>query len=340
MTNRIVLSSVIAAFFCVLTGAQAAGTNSISDASAGNPVIARGTGLEITRRGLDDAMAGIRHPVPPAQMILAQKQILNSLIDTKLLLAKATDADKGTGKNAADLQVTAAIENAGSQEAFDQRLKTNGLTEAGVRAKVTEEATIQAVLQRELKINVTDDDVHKFYDSHRSSSFETPEMARVSHILIFTVDPVTRGPLPADQQLSQRKLADELLKNIRAGVDFQALAKQYSEDPGSKENGGVLPPFPRGQMAQEIDDAAFSLTNNQVSGIIATSTGCQIIKVLERIPASRTPYLAAVPKIKEYLAQQQIQKLAPAYLESLKTAAGVEILDPDLKGTNAAPSSL
>ena len=255
------------------------------------------------------------------------------------MLAKATDADKAAGKNAANLQITADIENLGSQETFDQRLKTNGLTEASFRSKLADDATIQAVIQRELKVNVSDDDVQKFYDSHRISAFETPEMARVSHILIFTVDPVTHEALPADQQLSQRKLADELLKNIRDGVDFQALAKQYSEDPGSKESGGLLPPFPRGQMAQEIDAAAFSLTNNQVSGVITTSSGYQIIKVLERIPASRTPYLTAVPKIKEFLTQQQIQKLAPAYLESLKAAAGVEILDPGLKGTNAASSS-
>jgi foldase protein PrsA len=339
MKSRVILSTVIAAIFCVLTGAQAAGTNSISDASSGSPVVARGTGFEITRGDLADAMAKIKQPIPPAQMILAQKQILNSLIDTKLLLAKATDADKASGKKAADLQITADIENLGSQEMFDQRLKTNGLTEAGFRSKLADEATIQEVIKRELKINISDDDVQKFYDSHRVSAFETPEMARISHILIFTVDPVTREALPAGQQLSQRKLADDLLKNIRDGVDFQALAKQYSEDPGSKESGGVLPPFPRGQMAQEIDDAAFSLTNNQVSGIITTSTGYQIIKVLERIPASRTPYLTAVPKIKEFLTQQQIQKLAPSYLESLKASAGVEILDPDLKGTNAAPSS-
>jgi parvulin-like peptidyl-prolyl isomerase len=335
MKSKIFLSTIVAAIICVLTGAQAADT----DASAGNPVIARGSGFEIRRGELDEAMAEIKQPIPPAQFILAQKQILNGIIDTRLLLAKATDEDKAAGTNAADLQITAAIENAGSPEAFDQRLKTNGLTEAVVRAKVTDEATVQAVIKRELKINVSDADVQKFYDSHRISAFETPEMARVSHILIFTMDPVTREALPADQQQSQRNLADELLKNIHAGVDFQTLARQYSEDPGSKDGGGVLPPFPRGQMAQEIDDAAFSLTNNQVSGIITTSVGYQIVKVLERIPASRTPYLTAVPKIKEFLAQQQIQKLAPPYLESLKATAGVEILDPGLKGTNAAPSS-
>jgi parvulin-like peptidyl-prolyl isomerase len=336
--TKVIFSTALAAVLCAFQAASAADTNVATIATLGNPVIARGTGLEITRGDLDDALASVKsaaaaqnQAISPEQEVRIEKQILNQIIDTKLLLAKATDEDKAAGKKAADLQITAAIENVGSQEAFDQLLKTNGLTEAGLRAKRTDAATADAVIQRELKISVSDDDIKMFYDSRRISAFETPEMARVSHILIFTVDPVTREPLSSDQQLAQRKLADDLIKNIRAGVDFQTLAKQYSEDPGSKESGGVLPPFPRGQMAPEIDAAAFSLTNNQVSDIITTSVGYQIVKLLGKIPASRTPYLTAVPKIKEFLTQQQAQKLAPAYLDGLQKAAAVEILDPNLK---------
>jgi len=83
----------------------------------------------------------------------------------------------------------------------------------------------------------------------------------VSHILIFTVDPVMRGAARAELD-ARRKLGENLVKAARAGTDFGKLAKQYSEDPGSKADGGELPPFPRGQMAPEIDTAAFSLTNN------------------------------------------------------------------------------
>jgi parvulin-like peptidyl-prolyl isomerase len=333
MKNRIILSAVIATVLCAATGAQADDTNAAAGAS---PVVARGTGFEIKRGELDEAMATIKQTIPPAQIILAQKQVLNQIIDTRLLLAKATDEDKAAGKKTADLQITDAIEKVGSQEAFDQLLKTNGLTEAVVRARRTDDATAQAVLQRELKVSVTDDEVKKYYDAH-TADYEQPEMARISHILIFTVDPVTHATLSAAQLDVRLKLSENIVKAARSGTDFSKLAKQVSEDLGSKANGGELFPFPRGQMAPEIDAAAFSLTNNGVSDVITTSVGYQIIKLIEKIPSKKTSYLAAIPEIKQGLMQQKFRQLAPAYLEGLQKAAGVEILDPSLQGTNAAP---
>lgn len=336
IAGRINLPAIIAAFISAVTVAQAADTNSMAGASLGNPVIARGTGVEIKRGDLDEAMAAIKQTIPPAQIILAQKQILNSLIDTKLLLAKAKDEDKAAGKKAADLQITAMIENVGSQAAFDQLLKTNGLTETGLRAKRTEDATAEAVIQRELKINITDDEVKKYYDAH-TADYEQPEMVRISHILIFTVDPVTHATLPATQLDTRRKLSENIVKAARSGADFSKLAKQASEDFGSKASGGELPPFPRGQMLHEIEDTAFSMTNNQVSDVITTSVGYQIVKLLEKIPFKKTSYLTAIADIKQGLTQQKFRQLAPAYLDGLQKAAGVEILDPSLKGTNAPP---
>jgi parvulin-like peptidyl-prolyl isomerase len=337
MKNRIIFSTAVATVLCALTGVQAADTDGTAGASLGNPVIASGTGLEIKRGDLDDAMASIKQTIPPAQIILAEKQILNSLIDTKLLLAKATDEDKAAGKKAADLQITAAIENVGSQPAFDQLLKTNGLTEDVFRTKRTDDATAEAVIQRELKINVTDDEVKNYYDTH-TSDYEQPEMVRVSHILIYTVDPVTREALPPAQSDARRKLSDNIVKAARNGADFSKLAKQYSEDPGSKASGGELLPFPRGQMLPEFESAAFALTNNEVSDVITTSVGYQIIKLLEKIPSKKTSYLTAIAEIKQGLTQQKFRQLAPAYLDGLQKAANVQILDPSLKVTNVPPA--
>jgi foldase protein PrsA len=337
---KVVFSTVLAGVLFAGLRAPAADTNAAPAASPGNPVIARGNGIEIKRGELDEAMAGVKaqtQDLTPAQILQIQKQMLNQLINTDLLLGKATDADKAAGQKRADLQMTAAIENAGSQEVFDQRLKANGLTETGLRAKITRDATAQAVLERELKIAVTDDEVKKYYDAH-TADYAQPEMARVSHILIFTVDPVTRAALPADQQLAQRRLVDNLLKNIRAGGDFATLAKQYSDDPGSKDNGGVLLPFPRGQMLREIEDAAFSLTNNQVSDVITTTSGYQIVKLLENIPSKKTGYLIAAAEIRQGLTRQKFAQLAPAYMDGLRKAAGVEILDPNLKAVAPAAS--
>jgi len=338
MKSRFFLTTLATVFLFALTGAQAQDTNATA-ASLSNPVIARGTGLEIRRGDLDDAMAGVKQTIPAAQIILAQKQVLTQLINTRLLLAKATDDDKAAGKKAADLQMTAAIENAGSQAAFDQRLMTNGLTEAGVRAKLTDDAVAQAVIQRELKVSVTDDEAQKYYDAH-TADYEQPEMVHISHILIFTVDPMTRATLSASQLDVRRKLSENIVKAVRSGADFSKLAKQVSEDLGSRANGGELQPFPRGQMLHEIDDAAFSMTNSQVSDVITTSVGYQIIKLIEKIPAKKTSYLTAIADIKQGLTRQKFAQIAPPYLDGLQKAAAVEILDPSLKGTNAVPAAL
>ena len=77
-----------------------------------------------------------------------------------------------------------------------------------------------------------------------------------------------------------------LLKRARAGEDFAKLAKEYSEDPGSKDKGGEYK-FPRGQMVPEFEAAAFSLKTNQVSDIVTTSFGYHIIKLSEKIPAQK-----------------------------------------------------
>src|SRR5664279_1243943 len=95
--TKIIFSTALAAVLCAFQAASAADTNAATTATLGNPVIVRGTGLEITRVDLDDAMTGIKaqnQALTPAQVLQVQKQILNRLIETKLLLARATDADK------------------------------------------------------------------------------------------------------------------------------------------------------------------------------------------------------------------------------------------------------
>jgi parvulin-like peptidyl-prolyl isomerase len=306
--------------------------NSVADAS--NPVIASGAGFTITRGDLDQALAGIRtQSLTPTQLLVRQKAALTNLIDIKLVLAKATDDDKAAGQKAADLQITADIENFGSKQAFDSVLNTNGFTEAFYRGKIADDETVNAVLKRVLNVSVTDQDVQDYYDTH-TADFEQPQMAHISHILIFTIDPVTQAALPDVQLLERRRVAENIVKLARAGADFASLAKQASEDPGTKAQGGELLPFPRGQMSPEIDSAVFSMTNNQVSDVITTSVGYQIVKMMNLVPATKTSYLTAAEQIRQGLTRQKFQQLEGPYLDGLQKAANVQILDSTL----AAPT--
>ena len=113
---------------------------------------------------------------------------------------------------------------------MDQQLKSMGLTQEQFRAKMLEDAVAEAVLRRELKVNVSDADAKKFYDDN-PAKFEQPEMVRASHILLMTIDPTTRAELSEAQKAAKHKQIEDLLKRARDGEDFAKLAKENSEDP-------------------------------------------------------------------------------------------------------------
>jgi peptidyl-prolyl cis-trans isomerase D len=119
-------------------------------------------------------------------------------------------------------------------------------------------------------VEVTSQDVETAWA--RQAKEETVD---ASHILFAVQDP--------SKEAEVRAKAEGILKRIKAGEDFAALAKQFSDDPGSKELGGNLGPFARGRMVKPFSDAAFSLQPGQVSDLVRTQYGFHIIKVLRHI---------------------------------------------------------
>jgi parvulin-like peptidyl-prolyl isomerase len=350
------------AAFADAPNTMAGATNSPDAVTAlfGDPVIAKGAGVTIKQSDLDQVVSGIKsaaaergEDVSQDQLTQLKAQMLERLIDIQLLLQRANDADNAVGEKKAQDAMTTLHERAGSQETLDMQLKAAGETEAQLRAKVTQEATAMATLQRVLSVVITPDDIKKFYTDH-PADFEQPEMVHVRHILFMTIDPTTHEPLPDDAVKAKRKQAEDVLAKARSGADFAALAQQYSEDPTTKVKGGELSPFPRGQMLPEFEAAAFALTNNQISDIVTTMYGYHIIKFIDKTPAKTLTLADTVPgtdetisdRIKEVLSQQKTDALAPAYLATLKKTAGVQILDPDLNAavtalsnTNAVPGA-
>lgn len=301
-------------------------------------VVAKGKGLEIKRSQVDEAMINIRasaaahgQTLPPEQVNLIEQQVLQRLIQVQLLMGRATDGDKALGQQAAASRFDNLRTNSPTPEAFTRQLKAIGTTPDELRHKMIEESTAESVLERELKINVTDDAVKKFYDDN-PSKFEQPEMVRASHILLKTRDDAGTE-LSEDKKAAKHKLAEDLLKRARAGEDFAKMAEQYSEDTGSRDRGGEYT-FPRGQMVPEFEAAAFSLKTNEVSDIVTTQFGYHIIKLSEKIPPRKLELAKVAPNIKEYLKQQQIkerQQEVQAYLEKIQKDASVAILDDQLK---------
>jgi peptidyl-prolyl cis-trans isomerase C len=312
-------------------------------------VVARAKGVEIKRSQLDRELVRLKaqaanagQRIPPEHASMLESRVLEQIVQLQLLNNRATDADKVLGRETAEKRLADARSRLGSEELFNARLKAESLTSEDLLARWTEAATADSVIKREIKVDVSDADVAKFY-SDNPARFEQPEMVRASHILFSTVDE-QRKDLPEQKKAEKRKLAEQVLKRVRAGEDFAALAKQFSEDPGSKDRGGEYR-FPRGQMVPEFEATAFSLATNQVSDLVTTQFGYHIIKLHEKIPAKKVELDKIRPELKEALVSQEIQKQLPAYVKKLEQDAGLEILDPALKvappmpGLGGAPSA-
>src|SRR6266487_2818854 len=297
----------------------------------GDPMVARGKGWEIKRSELDAALisvkamaAGRGQTIPPESINGFERQVLDDLIAMQLLLGKATEADKAQGKEQfaksfQKFKTDAKLTDAEFDEKLNPQLRVQGLTREQWEQKRTDQATVSLVLEREMKISISDGDVKKFYDEN-PPKFEQPEMVRASHILLSTRDQSTGVELAPDKKEAKRKLAEELLKRARAGEDFAKLATEYSEDPGSKDKGGEYK-FPRGQMVPEFESAAFSLGTNQVSDIVTTQFGYHIIKLSEKLPAKKAELAKVSPNIKDMLKGRKIQEQVKDYLEKLKKEA-------------------
>jgi peptidyl-prolyl cis-trans isomerase C len=298
-------------------------------------VVAKGKGFEIKRSNLDEVISGMRanisaqgRELTPADLPMLEKYAFDHVLQIKLFTLKATDDDKAKGKVEAAKRLQKILANVPSEEKLVAQLKSIGLSIEGLRSRLTDEAVAEQVL-RDRIVPVTDAEVKKFYDDN-PEKFEEPEMVRASHILIMTNDLKTGLPLSNEDKMAKKKIIDDLLKRARAGEDFAKLAKEYSDDPGSKDKGGEYT-FPRGQMAPEFEAAAFTLKTNQISDIITTKYGYHIIKLSEKIPAKKLEFDKVSPDIRSYLEGKAMGKILPEQMALLKKDADVQIVDEQLK---------
>ena len=152
--------------------------------------------------------------------------------------------------------------------------------------------------------NFTDNELQRYYRRHLDL-FEITEQIKAAHILL-------RIDRDADEKTVQkrRELAAELLKQLREGGNFAQLAKAYSDDRGTADNGGDLGYFGRGTMVSSFEDTAFKLKPGQLSGIVQTPFGFHIIKVTEKIDAGVKPLVDAIEEVKAGLRVEKARQLA------------------------------
>ncbi len=151
-------------------------------------------------------------------------------------------------------------------------------------------------------------DIERAYND-RISEYTTPEQVRASHILLKT---------EGKDEAAVKGLADEVLKKAKAGTDFAALAKQFSEDEGSAPNGGDLDYFGRGRMVPEFDTAVFAMEPGQISDPVKTSFGFHIIKLVDKKVGTTRSLEEVRPQLQDQLSVERAQQQAASLSETLR----------------------
>lgn len=145
------------------------------------------------------------------------------------------------------------------------------------------------------QVAVSDSDIKQYYDEHQAD-FGTQEQRQAAHILIA----VAKQASDADKQAAKAK-AEMVLQQVKQSpAKFAALAKQYSQDPGSAANGGDLGMFGRGAMVKPFEEAVFGLKAGKVSDLVLSDFGYHIIKLVAVKPAK----IQALSEVKSVIAQR------------------------------------
>ncbi len=311
------------------TKVQPAATTPGEDRS---PVVARGRGLILhaaelearVRRTLSEITNSGR-ALSAAQAKALPGHILEQMIFTRLAAASATPADRARAQFESRSFVDGLQRDLGSPAALLARLQAVGLTEAEFRAEKLTESLALAVTEREVRasIHLPESDILKYYEEN-PARWQQPEQVRVA-VLLLSTQTEKGEALPATRTAEKLEQLKKLREQIRAGGDFAALVKQYSEDPTTRETGGEYT-LVRGQLDPALEKAAFALKSGELSEIVTTPYGLQLLLGRERIPARQQPLTAVAADIRTLLLRREQELRTPEYAARLRREAGVEIL--------------
>jgi foldase protein PrsA len=191
---------------------------------------------------------------------------------------------------------------------WDEMLKARNLTEDDVKQALREQVILDKALANQ--VNITPAQVKQYFDKNHAA-FDKPEQVQARHILV-----------------SDLATANKIEALLKQGKNFSDLAKQYSIDPGSKDKGGELGWFRRGQMVPAFDKVAFTLPVGAISQPVKSPFGYHIIQVEGRQPGQHATLANSTERITELLRQQQEAPLIQGFLQQLQAKATIVVSDP------------
>ena len=305
VTSYIVFGALLAFVLAACGSSSEPSVPSNAVAVVGDDTVARtefDTLLSQAKRGY--AQQHRKFPKPgSAEYNQLQSQIVNFLVQRSEFAQKAKDL----GVNVSSKQVDQRLADLkqqyfkGNTKKYKEQLKAQGYTEAQVKNNIRSQLLSEGIYNKVTgNVKVTNDDNKKYYDDHKQQ-YTQAESRDVRHILLKT-----------------KAQANKVYNQLKHGANFAALAKKYSQDPGSKALGGKLT-ISKGQTVAPFDKTAFSLKTGQMSKPVKTDYGYHIIEALSPIRAAKlTPFSQVKASIKAQLVQTKRQTEMTSWVDDTR----------------------
>ncbi|ACD89122.1 SurA domain [Chlorobium limicola DSM 245] len=225
-------------------------------------------------------MTHMQYPESKGDKTLPEK-VLNSLIDQKVILAKAkidsTGIDDAALEGLVGERMKVLASRFSSREEMESRFgKSSLVIRRELRQEIKNQQLIESLRRKKLSgVTVTHEESMAFYEANKSRLPVIPEGVSVSQILKYP-------DVTAESRSGAKAMIEKVQAELKGGADFGALAKKYSQDPGSAQLGGDLGYVQKGELIQSFENAAYGLKEGQVSGVVETRYGFHLIQLLNK----------------------------------------------------------
>lgn len=290
----------------------------------GEPIVAAAVQGEIN--GILSRFKAQGRKTSETEMAMLQQSVLEKMIKLELLSQESKKAGISVSSADIDNELNGYKKGFADDKAFAQALGEAGITEAVLRTQISKNLAIQKFIDTKFKgkVKISEQEAKDFYNNNQDK-FSQPEMVHARHILIAAKESEPK----TDKERKRAKLV-QIKKQLKDGADFNDLAKQFSDCP-SKERGGDLGFFPRGQMVKPFEQAVFKMMPGDISDIVETEFGYHLIKLEEKKPAKTVSFEEAKAKITAYLTQEKITSNIEAFLAEAKSKATIKIMSAKAK---------
>lgn len=277
---------------------------------------------------VEERAAMIRERAPEGRRGHLLEDALEDLVADKLFGKQVRELNLEVG----DAEIQAAIDDVVRQNGFsgeDQlaaAVQAQGLSMSEYRSNLKSQLSQMKLLSMKVrsKVKIDDEDVKRRY-AELAAAEQGEEEIHARHVLVRVAPDA-----PAADVEGARVRAEAIAARARAGEDFASLAKASSEG-ASGEEGGDLGWFRRGEMARELEEAAFHLQGGGISPPIRSRFGWHVVQVLERRAVAAKPLEELAPELKERLYREELDRQTRRYLDELKKAAVIEYRMPELQ---------